>query len=159
QRILVHADLHLGDHVRAYVELGDHQTFGKRPPYAVSDRDRIDIQNAFVDLTPDDALRVRLGRQELMFNPQPRFVSVREGPNVRQSFDGVRATWSPPGSGWRVEAFAVHPVAVSIKAFDDSSDRTQDFWGVYVARSFAAAGGKWELDGYALELDRDRVHY
>jgi hypothetical protein len=159
QRLLVHADLHLGDQVRAYVELGDHSTFSKKPPLSVSDKDGADVQNAFVDVLPDPALRIRAGRQELMLNPQQRFVSVREGPNVRQSFDGIRATWTPAGSGWRVEAFAVHPVRLAIAAFDDASDRTQDFWGVYVARTFTSRGGRWELDGYGLELDRDAVRF
>ena len=159
QRLLVHADLHLGDRVRVYVELGDHVAFGKKPPLSVSDKDGGDLQNAFVDVSPDPSLRIRAGRQELMLNPQQRFVSVREGPNVRQSFDGVRATWTPAGSGLRIDAFAMHPVRNSTGAFDDSSDQTQDFWGVYVARSFTAYGGRWELDSYHLELDRNGVRY
>ena len=159
QRLLVHADLHLGDRARVYVELGEHEAFGKKPPYSPSDRDRLDVQNAFVDLSPGPTLRIRLGRQELLLNSEQRFVSVREGPNIRQSFDGVRATWTPAGSGWRIDAIAVHPVSISTEAFDDSSDRTQDFWGVQIARSFAAAGGRWEFDGYGFELDRDRVRY
>jgi len=159
QRLLVHADLHLSDSARVYVELGQHQAFGKKAPNPATDRDRLDVQNAFVDISPDPGLRIRMGRQELELNPEQRFVSVREGPSIRQSFDGVRATWTPAGSGWRIDAIAVRPVAISIGAFDDSNDRTQDFWGVYVARSFAAAGGRWEFDGYGFELDRDRGRY
>ena len=159
QRLLVHADLHLGDRVRVYAELGRHSAFGKQPPLSVSDHDAVDLQNAFVDLLPDPALRIRIGRQELLLNPQQRFVSVREGPNVRQSFDGIRATWTPAGSGWRIDAIAMHPVKIVPGTFNDSSDRSQDFWGLYIARSFAAWGGRWEVDGYGFELGRNAVRY
>lgn len=48
-RILLHADLHAGDYVRGFVQLGNHFAFGKdiaTPPY----EDRLDIQQAFVDI-------------------------------------------------------------------------------------------------------------
>jgi hypothetical protein len=94
QRLMLHADLHLNEGLRVFVQFGQEDVFGKTRPLAPSDANHVDLQNAFVDLKPVGSwpLTLRLGRQELMLNPTQRFVSVREGPNLRQSFDGVRAT-------------------------------------------------------------------
>ena len=73
-----------------YGELGLHRDLGKGEAPAITDRDGLDAQVLFVDVTPAEHWRLRLGRQELSFNPTQRFVSVREGPNIRQSFDGAR---------------------------------------------------------------------
>ena len=48
----------------------------------------------------------RAGRQELNYG-SGRLVSVRQGPNVRQSFDGFKVM-SKIGS-WHVDGFAVRP--------------------------------------------------
>jgi hypothetical protein len=159
QRVLTHADLHFNDHVRVYAELSDHEVYGKHLTHAPTDSDGVDLQNAFVDLQPDSAERLRVGRQELMFSPQQRFVAVREGPNIRQSFDGLRATWSSAGSAWRIDAIAVRPLQLETGSFDDRTDSGQCFWGAYVSRTMTAAGHSWTLDGYGFELDRDAVSY
>lgn len=158
-RTLLHADLHLGDRVRVYGELGNHEILGKRPPYLPSDRDRLDLQNLFVDviLDNDASLRLRGGRQELMFNPTQRFVSVREGPNIRQSFDGVRLTWKP--SNWRIDAFAVHPVIYKPGAFDDDADDGQTFSGLYVSRPFKRGASALTVEGYLFDLDKRVAKY
>ena len=159
-RTLLHADLHLGDWLRVYGELGNHFTMGKAPPYLPSDRDRLDVQNLFVDVILDDdeaRLRLRGGRQELMFNPTQRFVSVREGPNIRQSFDGVRLTWKP--HNWRIDAFATHPIVYKPGAFDDASDDNQTFSGVYISRSFKRGTSLLTAEAYVFNLDKHGAKY
>ncbi len=155
-RALFSADLHLGSRVRVYGELGLHRDVDKKDPPAVSDRDGLDAQVAFVDVTPDAdrRWRLRLGRQEMALNATQRFVSVREGPNIRQSFDGARV--SRQTADLRLDAFYVHPVTIQTGAFDDSSNRDQRFYGVYVSRTLSKAVS---LDVYAFELDRDGVRY
>lgn len=149
-RGLVSADLHLNSTVRAYGELGLHRDVGKAEAAALTDRDGLDAQVLFIDLTPARQWRLRLGRQELSFNAAQRFVSVREGPNVRQSFDGARLTYA--GRGLKVDAFYTHPITIEPGAFNDSRNRGQAFWGVYAT----LPGG---LDLYSLNLDRDRVRF
>ena len=65
------------------------------------DVDRLDLEQAFIALTEpvgDGTLKLRLGRQQFAFDLQ-RFVSVRDGPNVRQSYD---AGWADYENGpWR----------------------------------------------------------
>ena len=128
ERMLLHADLHLGSHLRAFVQGIHADVIGKRPVSAI-DVDRADLENAFVDVMPVNGLTLRAGRQELTFNPTQRFVAVREGPNVRQAFDGFRAGWV--GSRVRIDAFALRPVVDRAGDFDDSRDRTQLFYGGY----------------------------
>lgn len=158
QRALLHADLHLPQGLRVYGELGVHEEAGKAQPAPI-DRSRLNIQNLFFDaeLGANKQMRFRVGRQELTFNAAQRFVAVREGPNIRQSFDGVRATWAR--DAWTIDGFAVHPVQLASKAFGNASDSTQGFWGAYVRRRFMLEGQPWALDVYALELDRHRVKF
>ena len=156
QRLLVHADLHLGASFRVFAQLGQHSAYGKRPPLALSDTNPADIQNFFVDAThgigsADDAVRV--GRQEIQLNPMQRVVSVREGPNVRQSFDGGRAWWK--GRDLRVDAFVVRPVRFRPGTFNDHGDSSQVFRGVYL--SHATAGGS--VDAFAYDLRREDVSF
>lgn len=155
-RLLFSADMHLGSRVRIYGQLGLHRELEKKSPLAVSDRNGVDAQVAFIDVTPDGdrRWRLRLGRQEMTFNTTQRFVSVREGPNVRQSFDGVRVTRQ--AGDLRLEAFYLHPVTIQTGAFDDSSNRDQQFYGVYASKALSEAV---VLDVYAFELDRDGVRY
>jgi hypothetical protein len=155
-RGLVSADLHLGDRGRIYGELGWHRDIDKTDAPALTDRDALDAQVAFVDVTPDAARRwrLRLGRQELAFSPTQRFVAVREGPNIRQSFDGLRVTRQT--KGLRLDAFYVTPVTIAQGAFNDSSNRAQHFYGVYAASRLAKG---LNLDVYALELDRDAARF
>lgn len=156
QRLLLHADAHFNDRVRVFAQLGRADAFGKEKPYSVSDADRLDLQNAFVDVVPDPDrhLTLRFGRQEIAFNATQRFVSVREGPNVRQSFDGLRATWAQ--GAIRLDAFATRPLSYKIGSFDDRSDISQHFYGLHL--SYQLAAKQW-LEGYAIELDRERVTF
>src|SRR5204863_6269040 len=55
-----------------------------------------------VPLDEKDSLTLRVGRQELSLGTQ-RLVSVREGPNVRQSFDGARLWGNHSGWDWNFE--------------------------------------------------------
>lgn len=153
-RFLVSADLHLGPYLRVYGELGVHLVVNKKDPPAPYDRDGLDAQVAFIDYMPNDRWRVRVGRQEVAFNPTQRFVAVRESPNVRQSFDGVRVTRQT--DGLRVDAFYLQPLILSPGSFDDRRNRQQQFYGAYVSRALTKAV---TLDGYVFQLDRDNVTF
>lgn len=155
-RALFSGDLHLGSRVRVYGQLGVHRDLEKKGPLAVSDRDGLDAQVAFIDVTPDADRhwRLRVGRQEMAFNATQRFVSVRESPNIRQSFDGTRVTRQ--AGDLRLDAFYVRPVTIQTGAFDDSTNREHAFYGVYVSKTLTKAVS---LDVYAFELDRDDVRF
>ena len=99
---MLSADLHLGPRLRAFTSLKsgleDGRTGGPRP----TDEDRLDLHEAFVDVRwTASPPACRLGRREVAFGSQ-RLVSVRGGPNVRQTFDGISVLVAAraPG-GWR----------------------------------------------------------
>jgi len=153
-RLLLSGDLHLGSTVRVYGELGLHRDFGKRAAPTATDRDGVDAQVLFVDVTPAEGWRLRLGRQELQLNPTQRFIAVREAPNVRQSFDGARITRT--AGNLKLDGFYLQPVAVSPGAFDDARNRGQRFYGLYASTKLSP---RRSLDIYALGLERDGARF
>lgn len=157
-RALLHADLHAGESLRAFVQLGNQLAMGKdvtTPPYV----DQLDVQQAFVDLRvplpapAQDPLLVRVGRQEMAFGAQ-RLVSIRDAPNVRRAFDGLRLG-SSLGSA-RVDAFATRPVLLKDGSFDDRPNQAQGFWGVYATMP-AAFLPATSADLYYLGFENDRA--
>ena len=156
ERTLLSADLHLGSRVWVFGELGVHRDLGKADPPAPSDRDSADVQVLFADMVPDAARRwrVRLGRQELMLNSTQRFVSVREGPNIRQSFDGVSLRYG--AKGFTLDAFYLRPVRIVPGAFNDPRNHGQLFYGAYGSIRIDSEAA---VDLYVLRLERDSVRF
>lgn len=162
-RILLHADLHAGDYVRGFVQLGNHFAFGKdiaTPPY----EDRQDVQQAFVDIRLPTADRpvpaselpvLRVGRQEMAFGSQ-RLISVRDAPNVRRAFDGARLGGKL--GDLRLDAFATRPVLLKAGNFDDQPNHAQGFWGLYSTfpKTFIENSG---VDLYYLGFENSRALY
>ena len=104
-----------------------------------------------------DAFTVRAGRQEVQY-ASSRLVSIREGPNVRLAFDGLR--FIQRIQRWQVDGLLLVPVEVRPGIFDDRSEPGQWFWGVYatgpVFRRFAESLG---LDVYYLGRFRETAAF
>jgi hypothetical protein len=119
-RIEIGSDLHIGNW-QVFVQLEDDRAPWKTT-IGAPDADRLDLEQGFVAYSGafgDGVIKLRAGRQEFGFDLQ-RFVSARDGPNVRQAYD---ALWSDYEIGnWRVISFASHPVQYrDEEAFDDYS--------------------------------------
>jgi hypothetical protein len=157
QRYMGHADLHLGPHVRLFGQLKSGLATGKRGGPELPDEDRLDLHQAFMDLNArwaQSVLTLRLGRQELSYGSS-RLVSVREGPNVRQSFEGARVRWQAPA--WRLDGFVTRPTTTEPGFFDDNPNPQVGFWGLYGVRPLAhLAGG---LDLYYLGLANAQARF
>src|SRR6185503_11533007 len=95
------------------------------------------------------------GRQELAFGSS-RLVAVRESPNVRQSFDGVRLTVR--ATKWRVDGFVTKPVETDRGIFDDAPDHTRTFWGAYAVRPLPLLP-KVNMDLYYFGIDRKSARF
>jgi hypothetical protein len=153
-RALLNADAHLGPYVRVFAQLGDELETGRTPGPTPTDIDRLDLAQGFVEADVPLAVQMtagfRGGRQEMMFGSN-RLVDIREGPNVRESFDGARA-WATLG-GARVDAFWTRPVATKQGLFDDQPDPTQQFYGIYGTTPVAPLPGL-NVDLYWLGLIR-----
>lgn len=108
QRLQIHADVHFDERWRAFVQIEDARAFGMEA-VGPSDENPLDLRLAFIDTVQPLAagsLTLRAGRQDLDVGSE-RFISNREGPNVRQSFDAVWADWA--GESWRAAAFLARP--------------------------------------------------
>ena len=150
QRYVLHTDWHFGKHVRAYVELKSglesYRQGGPRP----IDEKQLDFEEAFVELSAGEGDRwaaLDVGRQELAYG-SGRLVYVREGPNVRQSFDGARL--KTKYGAWRIELWAVRPDLDKFGFFDNVPDHSTAFWGVYATRPWRR---RVSFDSYYLGLD------
>ena len=130
QRYLVHADLHVGAHLRAFVQLRSALEHGREEASPVEDGP-LDLQQVFVEAAAgfgDATLQARVGRQELLLGSE-RLVSVREGTTIRRRFDLVRADlfWHDV----RLTALAGYLAENQDAVFEDGTDEDQVLWGVY----------------------------
>lgn len=158
-RSFLSADLRLGPYLRAFVEIASGQApiWAGTPPG--TQLDRLDLRQGYGELTLPSAtggLMVRGGRQEMSFGSS-RLIGVRDSPNIRRSFDGVRAAWiaSPEA---RIDAFLVRPVLPQSGLFDDKSDSAQAFWGVY-GTSPVPGISALKADLYYLGLNRENARF
>ncbi|MDG2524234.1 alginate export family protein [Stenotrophomonas sp. HITSZ_GD] len=144
RRLETHLDLRL-DGFQAFLQLQDDVAHGKDRT-GPADANRLDVEQAFVAwVAPAGAstFKARVGRQQFAFDLQ-RFVSVRDGPNVRQSFD---AAWFGYETGtWRFIGYYSRPVvSQDARAFDDHSSPALQFNGIRIERKVL---GDNELSGY-----------
>jgi len=151
ERYMLSADLHYGPHFRTFFELksgiSSWRAGGPRP----IDEKRLDFQSGFLEVggeTSWGSVHVRAGRQELEYG-SGRLVDVREGPNVRLSFDGFLTRVQ--AHGWQVDGFAMRPDEDKPDFFDNAPDHSVGFWGAYATRPIP---GKTQLDVYYLGQDR-----
>jgi hypothetical protein len=159
QRYMLHADLHVGETFRLFTQfksdLENDRTGGPRPSV---DEDKANIQQMYLDANfpafDDGSFTLRLGRQELAYGIG-RLIDPREGPNVRQSFDGVK--WILHIDQWEVDGFATRLAETNTDRFDNPDPYTK-FWGVYATRDlpFLPGGG---VDLYYLGSRRNFAPY
>ncbi len=106
---MLHTDWHLGKQVRVFVQLKSGlELFRQGGPRPIDEK-KLDFEAAYVEVGDSDKknwIVLRVGRQELNYG-SGRLVSVREGPNVRQSFDGFKVRGK--AGAWNIDAFAVRP--------------------------------------------------
>jgi hypothetical protein len=156
QRLQVFADIRPNANWQVFVELEDDRAFDKASISPV-DQDPLDLRLAFVAYTGDLAggtIKARVGRQDFAFDLQ-RFVSSRDGPNVRQSFDAVWGDWET--GAWRFIGFVSQPVQYRLAApFDDYSNAGFRFSTLRVERKVF---GDNELSGYYSLYERASAQY
>jgi hypothetical protein len=144
------------DVVQVFVQLESASAPDKEHP-SPADQNSLDVEQAFAVVTKPvggGVLKVRVGRQQFAFDLQ-RFVSARDGPNNRQSFDALWADYEI--SKWRFIAYATQPVVDrDERPFHDSSSRHMTFSGVRVERKVF---GDDELSAYWSRFTQDQATY
>jgi hypothetical protein len=159
QRYMLHADLHVGDTFRLFTQfksdLENDRNGGPRPSI---DEDKANIHQLYLDfnLPPfdDGNLTLRLGRQELAYGIG-RLIDPREGPNVRQSFDGAKLILHL--EKWEIDGFATRLAETNVDQFDNPDPYTK-FWGVYATRDLPFLPGSG-IDLYYLGSRRNFAPY
>src|SRR5256886_11527125 len=156
ERYMLSFDAHYGKHVRSFVELksglNSYRIGGPRP----IDEKKLDFQAGFLELGTSkgaNSVALRVGRQELEYG-SGRLIDVREGPNVRLSFDGFMV--KSKIDSWQIDGFAVRPDLDNPGFFDNAPNHAVGFWGVYATRSLLR---KVSLDVYYLGLDRKQATF
>ena len=156
ERYMLHFDVHYGRHIRSFVELksglNSYRRGGPRP----IDEKKLDFQSGYLEFSKSSSsqsLQFRVGRHELEYG-SGRVIDVREGPNVRLSFDGLMM--KSKIDSWRVDGFAVRPDEDNPGFFDNVPNHALGFWGVYATRPLP---DKTFLDLYYLGLDRKEATF
>jgi hypothetical protein len=156
QRLQFHLDVHLNENWQIFTQFEDARAFDKSNITPV-DQNPIDLRLAFVaytNTTDAGTFKARAGRQDFAFDLQ-RFVSSRDGPNVRQSFDAIWADWET--GPWRFIGFLSQPVQYAdVHPFDDTSNSNFQFHTLRVERHVL---GNNELSGYYSFYERDNARY
>ncbi len=156
QRAQIHVDLRLFEDWQIFTQFEDDRAFGKHPVGPV-DANEADLRLAFLAYSHEfDAgtLKARVGRQDFSFDLQ-RFVSSRDGPNVRQSFDAVWADWET--GPWRILGFLSQPVLYrDNRPFDDTSSSDFQFDMLRLERQLSAG---IELSTYWALFERASSDY
>ncbi|MAE64781.1 MAG: hypothetical protein CMJ18_10985 [Phycisphaeraceae bacterium] len=157
-RTLLHADLHVGENVRFFVQGKSAFATERNLPGGQRglDVDELDLQNAFVDVSMPFAggtFTFRPGRQELLFGKQ-RLVSPLDWSNTRRTFDGFSGILKL--EGWKITGFWTRTVPVQKYDFNDQ-DANTDFYGLYVQGKVPTT--EFDLDLYWLGLEKDMAMF
>ena len=153
QRYLLHADVHANPQIRLFLQLESGIEQGRPGGPRPIDEKQLDLLNAFLEVRPSPCVHcpsIRVGKQELQFGAG-RLVSVREGPNVRQGFFGVRV--DQVLGQWHTTGFATRPAQDNFGYFNDGPDGSTGFWGAESHRLWRC-NTPYETDVYYFGLDR-----
>jgi len=156
-RVQLHADLHLGPHVRIFTQAVDARAPGKAV-LAPIDQDSLDLEQAFLEISVpagEGGLNITVGRLEPFFDLQ-RFAAIQEGPNVWQPFDAVDLSYTH--EDWSAAAFYAQPVSTLDKrsSLFSTSSRRFTLNGTRVERRNVGAG---RLSLFVAQLRNDNALY
>lgn len=131
-RFLLHGDLRMGRYVTTFIQLQSGLSSGDPNPPPAVNQNPLDLHQLFIDiqlpLEKRSSFTIRLGRQELSYGSQ-RLVSLRDAPNNRQAFDGVKGIYD--SKDIRFEGFYTNYVQARTGIFDDRPSTAIRFWGGY----------------------------
>lgn len=152
-RLLPYADLHAGEHLRVFTQLISAFAVDREPSTRSIDEDRLDLLQGFADLRlplghQDKHVTLRGGRHMISYGSE-RLIGNRYGPNVLETFDGVKA-FSEIGN-WRADVFWMRPVESDQRVFDNQTDDSRAVWSLYITRYFASRENG--IDAYYIGYD------
>lgn len=157
QRYGLHLNLTGPDEWRIFSQFKYSKVTGKVGRASPLDNDNPDVQQLFLDKKinlENSALTARAGRQEVTVG-SGRFIALREGPNSRASFDGIRLITD--FNKKQIDFVAARPVSITPGPFDNKADSTNLLITLYGVRLI---NEDWySVDASALYFDRDEAIY
>jgi hypothetical protein len=145
-RLMLHSNIELGNHFRIFIQLNNTLRFlNNNPVVPEIDENQLSLHQAFAEMKLNN-WKFRLGRQELFYGNH-RLLTVREGPNTRQAFDGLVIKRTSKNS--KIDFFAVSKTISKQYIFDDESFK-EGLMGIYGTQYFSAH--KIGLDYYAVNF-------
>lgn len=128
-RWLFHADLHLSGTTRFYAEFQS-ALANSRDIVLPVEENPLKLHQLFMDYQPFSKVPItfRLGRQEVSYG-STRLISLRDSPNTRRSFDGIKAMLN--GENIKTDMFYLYAVVDKVGIFDDTSSPDLRLWGTF----------------------------
>ena len=126
-RLMVHSNIELGNHFRFFIQLNNTlRLLNDNPVVPEIDENQLSLHQAFAEIKLNH-WKFRLGRQELLYGNN-RLITVREGTNTRQTFDGIVIKRSLKSGG--IDFFAASKIISKQYIFDDQSFK-EGLIGIY----------------------------
>jgi len=145
-RLMVHSNIELGNHFRFFIQLNSTlRFFNDNPIVPEIDENQLSLHQAFAELKVTN-WNFRLGHQEMYYGNH-RLITVREGPNTRQAFDGLVVKHKFKNG--TIDLFAVSKVVSKQYVFDDQSMH-DGLYGIYGTQYFS--NHKLGLDYYLVDF-------
>ena len=152
-RIMLHSNVELGNHFRFFFQLNNTIRFlNDNPIVPEIDENQLSLHQAFAELKLTN-WNFRLGEQELYYGNH-RLITVREGPNTRQAFDGLVV--KRKFKKGTVDLFAVSKVISKQYVFDDESMH-DGLYGIYGTHYFS--NHKMGLDYFFVDFQSKTRKY
>lgn len=157
QRFDIHFDLKLPKRVRVFGQLRSGLENGRKYGPRRIDEDKLNIQNLFIDAIAYQnlgrTLTLRVGRQEIRYG-SGRLIDVRDGPNLRLSFDGAKIFYS--SSQLHIDGFVMSDIIVNTGIMDNKATKKPNLWGLY---STYKALNHFNMDLYYLGINRANAKF
>ena len=157
QRLAFHSNLVLGKYFRIFGELYHGYTSHEKE---FAEYDEIDFFQAFAEikipLKAQSKLSFRFGRQEMGLGAT-RLVGIREGPNIRRSYDMARLIFSKNKT--KIQSFYGKEVLPFFESFDNDFSLFDDdafnpqLWGVYSQFPIKGLNGMNEIYYLGFQVD------
>lgn len=152
-RVMLHAHLKIEDRFQLFTELNS-SFIGDKNNQIPVDKDELAVNQLFIKYKFDDHWSIGIGRENLILGSN-RLVDLREGPNVRRSFDLTQVNYR--SNNFSAKAFFAIPVKPNPYVFDnDFLEFDETFTGIYTRVSFNKTN---HLDTYVFYQKDDNVNY
>ena len=152
-RVMLHAHLKIEDRFQLFAELNS-SFIGDKNNQIPVDKDELAVNQLFIKYKFDDHWSIGIGRENLILGSN-RLVDLREGPNVRRSFDLTQVNYR--SNNFSAKAFFAIPVKPNPYVFDnDFLEFDETFTAIYTRVSFNKTN---HLDTYVFYQKDDNVNY